>query len=289
MSVIHNSIFDGLKHLSTSGHSLFRHCRHAHGVRQHNEPDHRCGQTDGWSRPRRPGHHDHPGVHIFRGYLRFGTPAPWRAVGTILVPAMIRSGYGRDYAAAVSLVGRHRIGLLIPPSNPMIIYSILGNVSVTAMFTAGFLPGFMVGFAMCFTAWLLARKHGYRGDEDTPPFNLMRFLNCCRKSFFSLLTPFRYPRFDLLRVVHSRRSRCPGNRLRALRRHRGQPRSASNAHLSCPARRRPAVRSRIAHRGNLDPVRQDSDFSSRPRSVWPRPSWDFHKTLMSSCCSSSAC
>ncbi len=116
-------------------------------------------------------------------------PGTVAAVGTILVPAMIRSGYGRDYAAAVSSSGG-TIGLLIPPSNPMIIYSILGNVSVTAMFTAGFLPGFMVGFAMCFTAWLLARKHGYRGDEDTPPFNLMRFLNCCRKSFFSLLTPF---------------------------------------------------------------------------------------------------
>jgi C4-dicarboxylate transporter DctM subunit len=116
-------------------------------------------------------------------------PGTVAAVGTILVPAMIRSGYGKDYAAAVSSSGG-TIGLLIPPSNPMIIYSILGNVSVTAMFTAGFLPGFVVGFAMCITAWLLARKHGYRGDENTPPFQLGRFLTSCRKSFFSLLTPF---------------------------------------------------------------------------------------------------
>ena len=116
-------------------------------------------------------------------------PGTVAAVGTILVPAMIRSGYGKEYAAAVSSSGG-TIGLLIPPSNPMIIYSILGNVSVTAMFTAGFIPGFVVGAAMSLTAWALARKNGYRGDENTPPFELGRFLKSCRKSFFSLLTPF---------------------------------------------------------------------------------------------------
>jgi C4-dicarboxylate transporter DctM subunit len=116
-------------------------------------------------------------------------PGTVAAVGTILVPAMIRSGYSKEYAAAVSSSGG-TIGLLIPPSNPMIIYSILGNVSVTAMFTAGFIPGFVVGAAMSLTAWGLARKHGYRGAEDMPPFELGRFLKSCRKSFFSLLTPF---------------------------------------------------------------------------------------------------
>lgn len=116
-------------------------------------------------------------------------PGTVAAVGTILVPAMIRSGYSKDYAAAVSSSGG-TIGLLIPPSNPMIIYSILGNVSVTAMFTAGFIPGFVVGIAMSFTAWALARKKGFRGDENTPPFNLMNFLKSVRKSFFSLMTPF---------------------------------------------------------------------------------------------------
>jgi len=115
-------------------------------------------------------------------------PGTVAAVGTILIPAMVRSGYSKDYAGAVSSSGG-TIGLLIPPSNPMIIYAILGNVSVTAMFTAGFLPGFIVGFAMSMTAWLIARKNGYQGDENTPPFNLATFLKTCRKSFFSLMTP----------------------------------------------------------------------------------------------------
>lgn len=115
-------------------------------------------------------------------------PGTVAAVGTILVPAMIRSGYSREYAGAVSSSGG-TIGLLIPPSNPMIIYAILGNVSVTAMFTAGFIPGFIVGGVMSTTAWLLARRKGYRGDENTPPFHVMSFLRSCRKSFFSLMTP----------------------------------------------------------------------------------------------------
>ena len=115
-------------------------------------------------------------------------PGTVAAVGTILIPAMIRSGYSRQYAGAVSSSGG-TIGLLIPPSNPMIIYAILGNVSVTSMFTAGFIPGFIVGIAMCTTAWLIARKHGYRGDENTPPFDLANFLKTCWKSFFSLMTP----------------------------------------------------------------------------------------------------
>lgn len=115
-------------------------------------------------------------------------PGTVAAVGTILVPAMIRSGYSKEYAASVASSGG-TIGILIPPSNPMIIYSILANVSVTAMFTAGFVPGFVVCFAMTTTAWLIARKHGFRGDENTPPFHLPTFLRSCRKGFFSLITP----------------------------------------------------------------------------------------------------
>lgn len=71
----------------------------------------------------------------------------------------------------------------------MIIYAILGNLSVTAMFTAGFLPGFLVAFAMIATAWLLARKNNFRGDE-TEKFELRRFMRSCRKCFFALMTPF---------------------------------------------------------------------------------------------------
>ena len=88
-------------------------------------------------------------------------PGTVAAVGTILVPAMVRNGYSRDYASAAASSGG-TIGILIPPSNPMIIYAILGNLSVTAMFTAGFIPGFIMKF----------------------------FLRSCGNAGFALATPF---------------------------------------------------------------------------------------------------
>ena len=115
-------------------------------------------------------------------------PGTVAAVGTILIPAMIRNGYSKEYSAAVASSGG-TIGVLIPPSNPMIIYAILGNLSVTAMFTAGFIPGFIVAFLMCGTAWLLARKNGFAGDKDAPPFHLATFLRTCGKCIFALMTP----------------------------------------------------------------------------------------------------
>lgn len=115
-------------------------------------------------------------------------PGTVAAVGTILIPAMIRNGYSREYSAAVASSGG-TIGVLIPPSNPMIIYAILGNLSVTAMFTAGFIPGFIVAFLMCGTAWLLAKKNGFAGDKDAPPFHLPTFLRTCGKCIFALMTP----------------------------------------------------------------------------------------------------
>lgn len=115
-------------------------------------------------------------------------PGTVAAVGTILIPAMVRNGYSKDYAAAVASSGG-TIGVLIPPSNPMIIYAILGNLSVTAMFTAGFIPGFLVAFLMCGTAFMLAKKNGFAGDVDAPPFHMGTFLRTCGRCFFALMTP----------------------------------------------------------------------------------------------------
>lgn len=116
-------------------------------------------------------------------------PGTVAAVGTLLIPSMIRNGYSPTYAASAASSGG-TIGILIPPSNPMIIYAILGNLSVTTMFTAGFVPGFTVAVCMTFTAWLIAKRHGFKGDADAPPFNLRVFLKTSLRSLPALFTPF---------------------------------------------------------------------------------------------------
>ncbi len=116
-------------------------------------------------------------------------PGTVAAVGTLLIPSMVRNGYSPTYAAAAASSGG-TIGILIPPSNPMIIYAILGNLSVTTMFTAGFVPGFTVAVCMTFTAWLIARKHGFKGAADAPPFSPKVFLKSCFRGGPALATPF---------------------------------------------------------------------------------------------------
>ena len=60
-------------------------------------------------------------------------------MGSIMIPSMIKRGYSPEYAAGVSATGG-TLGILIPPSNPMLVYGIIANVSISALFTAGFVP-----------------------------------------------------------------------------------------------------------------------------------------------------
>ncbi|EGW51587.1 hypothetical protein HMPREF1022_01433 [Desulfovibrio sp. 6_1_46AFAA] len=116
-------------------------------------------------------------------------PGTVAAIGTLLIPAMVRNGYSSRYAASVASSGG-TIGILIPPSNPMIIYGIVGNISITGLFTAGFIPGFIIAAALAFTAWISAKRQGFSGDASQPPFNARVFIRTCLKNSFALLTPF---------------------------------------------------------------------------------------------------
>jgi C4-dicarboxylate transporter DctM subunit len=116
-------------------------------------------------------------------------PGTVAAIGTLMIPSMVRSGYTPSYAAAAASSGG-TIGILLPPSNPMIIFAILANVSVTAMFTAGIMPGLMVAFFMTGMAMVKAKMEGVTVDREQPPFNLKVFLKSLSKGGFALATPF---------------------------------------------------------------------------------------------------
>ena len=95
------------------------------------------------------------------------------ALGSTLIPMMKEKGYDSDYAVNVTVTSA-TIGLIVPPSHNMIIYSIAagGTVSVSTLFMAGFLPGILTGVSLMIATYLVALKRGYP-RETFPGFKML--------------------------------------------------------------------------------------------------------------------
>ncbi len=109
------------------------------------------------------------------------------SVGGFMIPAMNRKGYDRDFNAAVSITSA-TTGLLIPPSNIMIVYSLAsGGLSVAFIFLAGFLPGILMGLGLMFVCWLFVRRKGYGKEAGGGIKDLLIHF---KRAFLSLLLVF---------------------------------------------------------------------------------------------------
>lgn len=87
------------------------------------------------------------------------------AMGTIIGPIEEKEGYSKDYSAAVN-IATAPTGLLIPPSNVLITFSLVsGGTSVAALFMAGYIPGILWGLACMIVAFFIAKKRGYKSSE----------------------------------------------------------------------------------------------------------------------------
>jgi C4-dicarboxylate transporter DctM subunit len=82
------------------------------------------------------------------------------AVGAILIPAMKKSGYDSDFSAAVQASGGS-IGVIIPPSIPMIIFGFLTGASIGQLFAAGILPGLIIGLSLIVVSTIISLTNGY--------------------------------------------------------------------------------------------------------------------------------
>ena len=93
------------------------------------------------------------------GSISGSAVATTSAVGGFMIPEMKKEGYDRDFSAAVTATAS-TTGLIIPPSNILIIYAVAsGGVSIAALFVAGYLPGVLMGLALIIVAAGYARKH----------------------------------------------------------------------------------------------------------------------------------
>ncbi len=89
------------------------------------------------------------------------------AIGSILGPRMEKEGYSKEFSAAVNITSS-TTGLLIPPSNILIIYSLAsGGVSIAALFLAGYLPGILTGLTLMVVAAFWAKKKNFPVGERT--------------------------------------------------------------------------------------------------------------------------
>jgi C4-dicarboxylate transporter DctM subunit len=88
------------------------------------------------------------------------SPATVVAIGSIMMPAMVRQGYPKGFGAGV-ITTSGALGILIPPSIVMVMYAVSTNSSVGKLFMAGVIPGLLLAFLLGFTTWFKARKNNY--------------------------------------------------------------------------------------------------------------------------------
>lgn len=93
------------------------------------------------------------------------------AVGSIMSPAMEKDGYDMRFAAANNIASAPA-GMLIPPSNTIIVYALVSQASVGALFLAGYIPGILWGVACMIIVWLYSRKRPKLRGEGFPPFKV---------------------------------------------------------------------------------------------------------------------
>jgi len=107
------------------------------------------------------------------------------ALGSIIIPAMVKKGYTPQFTAALTSVTAS-IAIIIPPSIPMILYAVMAETSVTRLFLAGFAPGVIGGGLLMAVVYYKARKYGFPVEEA---FSLRRFGRAFREAGWTLVLP----------------------------------------------------------------------------------------------------
>ena len=89
-------------------------------------------------------------------------PATVAALGTIMIPAMVKAGYDKGFSSAL-MANAGAIGIIIPPSIAFVVYGVIAEVSIGKLFMAGVVPGLVVGLALAIVSYIISRKRGYGG------------------------------------------------------------------------------------------------------------------------------
>ena len=125
---------------------------------------------------------------VFFAAISGSSPATVVAVGTLLIPAMIRSGYDQRFSTGL-IATSGSLGILIPPSIPLIVYGIATEESIGDLFIAGVLPGLFAGLLLLIMVIVISRKRGYGTGENALVLTSKQRTRALRDAALSLLLP----------------------------------------------------------------------------------------------------
>ena len=122
---------------------------------------------------------------MFFGGISGSAVADASAIGGMMIPSMKREGYTAAHATAIT-VSAAVIGIIIPPSIPLILYGIVTNTSISQLFVAGIVPGILVGLALMVTTFITARRSS---GATTQAFSLPQLWTSFRAALLALFLP----------------------------------------------------------------------------------------------------
>lgn len=122
---------------------------------------------------------------IFGG-ISGSSVADTSALGSILIPAMEKEGYPPDASAGIT-VASSTMGMIIPPSTPMIVYSMISGASVGALFIAGAVPGILIGLTQLVLVYVISHKNGWHPAKRK--FDSHRFFKAIFSGLPALIMP----------------------------------------------------------------------------------------------------
>ena len=123
---------------------------------------------------------------LFFGAISGSGPATTAAVGMLMIPAMMNRGYDKGYASAIT-ASSGGLGVVIPPSIPMVIYGVSGNQSISKLFIAGFVPGLLIAGGLATINYFLCKRKGYVGSQES--WSVGQILRALKEGIWSIMAP----------------------------------------------------------------------------------------------------
>ena len=100
---------------------------------------------------------------MFFGAISGSGPATVAAIGALTIPAMVERGYDKFFSCAL-VAAAGCVGVMIPPSNPFVVYGVSAQVSIGDLFMAGIIPGVLTGLVLMAYCYFYSRKRGWHGE-----------------------------------------------------------------------------------------------------------------------------